>query len=249
MKKEIILWLSSLIIVFILGYLKNVTDKDYPVTGTFGIDGKKVSYKLDKVSYDKKSYKNIIISDIKGITANILLKNDELQNKIIYKEIDRGLEAEIPNLEPGKNVEYKVMISYNDKTFEIPKDDYLTLTFWGSIPTAIIILNFIFIYGGLVMAIRCLFESLTKKSYLKKFAIINCTLFITLITIVYPLYNTYKLGAINHFVPPFGDLINPLLTAILFVWIIATILIFNKKYPETVTIVATAATILIYFIF
>jgi hypothetical protein len=43
MKNEIILWLSSLIIVFIIGYIKNVTDKDYPVTGTFGIEGKKVS--------------------------------------------------------------------------------------------------------------------------------------------------------------------------------------------------------------
>jgi hypothetical protein len=99
------------------------------------------------------------------------------------------------------------------------------------------------------MSVRCLLESLTKKSNLKKFAIITCTLFITLVTIVYPLYNTYKLGAINHFVPPFSDLVNPLLTAILFVWIIATILIFNKRYPETVTIAATAATVLIYFLF
>jgi hypothetical protein len=101
MKNEIILWLSSLIIVFIIGYIKNVTDKDYPVTGTFGIDGKKVSYKLDKVSYDINFYKNIIISDITGITAKVLMiKNDE-QTEIPYKEISRGLEVEIPKLKPG----------------------------------------------------------------------------------------------------------------------------------------------------
>ena len=73
MKNEIILWLSSILIVFLIGYIKNVTDKDYPITGTFGIEGKKVSYKLDKVSFDKTSYKNIIISDIKGITGKLIL--------------------------------------------------------------------------------------------------------------------------------------------------------------------------------
>jgi hypothetical protein len=59
MKNAIILWLSCLILVFLIGYIKSITDKDYPITGTFGIEGKKVSYKLDKISFDKDYYKNI----------------------------------------------------------------------------------------------------------------------------------------------------------------------------------------------
>ena len=64
MKNQIILWLSSLVLTFLIGYFKNVTDTNFPITGTFGIEGNKVSYKLDKVSYDKTVYKNIIISGI-----------------------------------------------------------------------------------------------------------------------------------------------------------------------------------------
>jgi hypothetical protein len=249
MKNEIILWLSSLIIVFIIGYIKNVTDKDYPVTGTFGIEGKKVSYKLDKVSFDKTSYKNIIISDIKGVEAKILFIEDGQRKNISYEVIDRGLKVEIPKLKPGKKIEYKVMINYNDKDFEIPKNGYVTLTFWGNIPAPISILNFILLYAGLLMSIRNLLESFTKVSNLKKFVFITCTLFIIFIIILYPLYNTYKLGAINHFVPPFSDLVNPLLTLILGVWIIAAVFIFNKKYIRTVTTLATCATVLVYFLF
>jgi hypothetical protein len=248
MKNEIILWLSSLIIVFIIGYIKNVTDINYPITGTFGIEGKKVSYKLDKVSFDKHSYKNIIISDIKGITAKVLMIKDDEQTEIPYKEIARGLEVEIPKLKPGQMARYKVIIIHKDQVIEIPKNDFVALTFWGDIPTPVSFLNFILIYSGLIMSIRCSLESLIKKSNLKKFAVINCTIFITLITIIHPLYTSYKLGAINHYVPPFSDLVNPLLLIILIMWIFGTILIFNKKSPEIVTIVVSTATVLIYFL-
>jgi hypothetical protein len=248
MKNEIILWLSSIIIVFIIGYIKNVTDINYPITGTFGIEGKKVSYKLDKVSYDKYSYKNIIISDIKGITAKVLMIKDDEQTEIPYKEIASGLEVEIPILKPGREIDYKVNIISKDKIYEIPRNNYVTLTFWGSIPSPIQILNFILMYGGLLMSIRSLLEAFTKKTNLKKFVFITCTLFLTLLTIVFPLFNTYKLGAINHFVPAFSDLVNPLLIIILVVWIIAAIFIFNKKFIRTVTSLATFITLSIYYL-
>ena len=247
MKNEIILWIGSLIVLFLIGYVKSVTDKDYPVTGTFGIEGKKVSYKLDKICFDKTSYKNLIISDIKGIEARLLLQKNGQQKEIPYKEIDRGLAAEIPISNPGEKVNYKIIISYNDETFEIPKQGYISLTFWGNIPSPVSILNFILLYGGLLVSIRILFEAFTKKVHLKKFIFITCTLFITLIIIVYPLYNTYKLGAINHFVPAFGDLINPLLVLILCVWIITAVLIFNKKFIRTITTLAVFTTFLLYF--
>jgi len=249
MKNDIILWVSSILIVFLIGYIKNVTDKDYPITGTFEIEGKKVSYKLDRICFDKTSYKNIIISDIKGVEAKILFIEDGQRKNISYKVFERGLKVEIPKLKPGNKIEYKVMISYNDKDFEIPKNGYVTLTFWGNIPSPISILNFILLYAGLLMSIRSLFESFTKVSNLKKFVFITCSLFITLLIIVYPLYNTYKLGAINHFVPAFSDLVNPLLILIVGCWIIAAVFIFTKKYIRTVTTVATCATVLIYFLF
>jgi hypothetical protein len=248
MKNDIILWVSSILIVFLIGYIKNVTDKDYPITGTFGIEGKKVSYKLDRICFDKTSYKNIIISDIKGVEAKILFIENGQRKNISYKVIDKGLKAEIPKLKPGEKIEYKLMISYNDKDFEIPKNSYVTLTFWGNIPSPINFLYFLLMYGGMLMSLRILFEAFTIKINLKKYSFIACTLFITLNIIVEPLYNTYKLGAINHFVPPFSKLVEPLLLILLFLWIVGTILIFNKLYIKTVTILLSIATVLIFFL-
>jgi hypothetical protein len=247
MKNEIILWLSSLVIIFLLGYVKNVTDKDYPITGTFGIEGKRVSYKMDKVSFDKSSYKNIIISDIKGINARLVIVNDDEREEIPYKEINRGLEAEIPKLKPGQQLRYKTIINYKDDIFEIPKNDFVTLTFWGYIPSPVKILYFIILYGGMIVSIRSLLELFNENKNLKKYAFITSTLFITLNIIIYPLYDSYKLGAINNFVPPITDLVNPMLLTILFLWVIGTIFIFNKIYIKAITIIISAATIISFF--
>jgi hypothetical protein len=247
MKNQIILWLSSIVIVFIIGYIKNVTDEDYPITSTFGIEGKKVSYKLDKISYNKSSYKNVIISDIEGLKGKLIWIKDDVIHEAAYKEIERGLECEIPRLQAGQNIKYKVILNYRDKFYEIPEQDYVTLTFWGNIPSPVNILDFIFLYGGLLMSIRCLLELFNKSMNLKKFSVMTCALFIGLVTIISPLKNSYKLGAINHFVPHLTDLIEPALILILFLWIVGSVFIFTKKYTTAVTILITSITVLLFF--
>lgn len=249
MKNQIILWLSSLVILFLTGYVKNVTSQNYPITGTFGIEGRKVSYKLDRVSFDKKSYKNIIISDIKGVSGKIIwLKNDE-QYEDGFNEIDRGLAAEIPKLEPGQQIKYKVILTHLDKQLEIPEKDFVTLTFWGNIPYPVNFLHFILLYGGLLMSIRCALELFNNNKNLKKYVVLGCVLFITLTILIHPLYNSYKFGAINKKIPNILDLLEPFYLVIMILWIIGAIIIFNKKYGSAVTVFISSATILIYFLY
>ena len=247
MKNEIILWLCSIVLVFLIGYFKNVTDSNYPVTGTFGIEGKKVSYKLDRVAYEKSSYKNYILTDIEGIEASLLLQNNSEESSFRYSIIDKGLMCQIPKLAPGQKINYKVILSYKNNSFEIPKKEFVTLTFWGSIPTFVRAIYFILMYGVILLTLRGLLEAFTKNVNLKKFMFINCTLLLLLITIIYPLYISYKLEAINHFVPTLGNLTDPWLLIVLLSWIVGTILIFKAKYVKTVSSLISVMTLLIFF--
>jgi len=248
MKNQIILWLSSLVVVFLIGYVKNITDKDYPITSTFGIEGKKVSYKLDKISYDKSSYKNIILSDIQGLEGKLIWFKEDVKHELVYKEIERGLECEIPTLKAGQNIKYKVILNYLDKRYEIPEKDFVTLTFLGNIPSPVNIINFVLLYGGLLMSIRCVLELFNKNKNLKKYMVIVCTLFMTLTLLIHPLYNSYILGAINNYIPNVIELLEPLFLVITFLWVFGAVLIFNKKYINTVTIFISSATILLFFL-
>lgn len=247
MKNEIILWLSSLIIVFLIGYIKNVTSKDYPLTGTFGIEGNKVSYKLDKVSYDKISYRNIIISDIKGISGKLIWINKTDQNEIELTEIGRGLAGEIPVLKPGQQINYKIILTYLNRQYQIPEKDFVNLTFWGNIPSPVNILHFILLYCGLLISIRCALELFNKNKNLKKYVVLGCTIFITLTTLIHPLYNSYKLGVINKDIPNILEILEPFYLVMMVLWVIGTVFIFNKKYVNTSIILISSATILLYF--
>ncbi len=246
MKNQFILWFSALVITFLIGYIKTITNANYPVTSTFGIEGKKVSYKLDKIFYGNTSYKNIIISDIKNLKGKVAWVESGKLNQKRFTETDRGLECEIPALDPGEQIKYKILLFYNEKTYEIPKDDFITLTFWGKIPTAVNILYFIFLHGGLLLSIRCGLELFNNNKNLKKIAFITTTFFLILTIALSPLRNSYRIGAINNFVPPIFELFEPLLIIITLSWITGTIFLFIKKYYLSVTIFLLIATALLF---
>lgn len=247
MKNEIILWLSSIVIIFLIGYFRNVTDKDFPITGTFGIEGKKVSYKLDKVSYDKTGYENIIISDIENLEGKIIWKVDKVRKENSYKKINGALVCEIPKLNPGESIDYKIRLMNENNSYPIPKEGYVTLTFWGNIPNPVSILYFILLYGGLLIGVRCFLEIFNQNKNLKKYAFVTCVFFLTLNALIIPLRNTYKLGAINKFIPSVVDLIDPSLLMILSVWIVGTIILFFNKFTKTTVSVIIALTIALFF--
>lgn len=248
MKNQIILWLSSLVVVFLIGFVKSVTDEEYPITGTFGIDGYKVSYKLDKVSFEKSTYKSIVISDLKGVTGKIIWFDKDKRFESEMVEIDRELTGEIHVLKPGQKINYKILLEYKNKTYQIPKNDLVTLTFWGNIPSAVKLLHFIFLYGGLLLAIRSAFELFNQNKNLKKYFFITSSLFLILIIIINPLRNSYKLGALNNYVPPVLELLEPGYLILLLLWIFGTILIFTGKFKRIVAVTTTLVTIIIFFL-
>ena len=73
--KFVILWLASLIIVFLASYISNIFDADYPITSTIGIEGKKVSYRFEKISFGKDDYKFILRTDIKDLDGKLFWKS------------------------------------------------------------------------------------------------------------------------------------------------------------------------------
>jgi hypothetical protein len=48
-KNNIVLWIAAFVITFLTIYLSNLLDNDYPLSGTFGIDGKKFHTDLKRV--------------------------------------------------------------------------------------------------------------------------------------------------------------------------------------------------------
>jgi hypothetical protein len=247
MKQQLILWLSSIILTFFIGYTRNLTDEHYPVTGAFGINGQKVSYKLDRIHYGEKPHRLIILTGLKNIKGEFLYKADATEIHLPLIEGKDNYYVDIPPLQPLSQIEYKFIIKYNKKSFEIPVGSYIKMIFMGKIPSSINILYFTLLYTGLLLAVRMTLDIFNKKKLVKKYIVIATSVFIILTIITAPLRNSYKLGAINNYIPALADIINPLLVLLVILWIAGTVLVFSKRHSELIIIILFTATLIIFF--
>ena len=247
MKQQLILWISSAILTFIIGYVRNVTDTNYPVTGTFGIDGEQVSYKLDKVHYGKEPYKLIILTELKELKGRCVWRYNSENVIVTLSKGENSYYAEIPSQKPRTKIDYSIIIFHNDKVFEIPGESKIEMTFYGKIPASISLFHFILLYSGILLAIRTTIEILNEKKLIKKYSVITTSIFILLSAIINPLLNSYKLGAINNFIPAITEIIETLLIVLWLGWIVGSVMIFYNRFVVVTAATLLLSTLIIYF--
>lgn len=252
MKKQIIiLWIASVVIVFLAVYISNITDKDYPITSTIGIEGKKVSYRFEKTHYGHDDYLIIIRTDIKDLEGQLFWKaqKDSVWQSSKLNKSDLVLEGKIPALKPEKKLDYFVELYYKDKKFVVPDNKSVSITFFGKIPAAINVLEFVLLYLGLILAARTGLEFFNEGRNSKKFGMLTAIIFLTLIALVNPLYLTYKFGFINSSIPPVTRLFLISDLIIFALWVVTLIAIFSTNKYKYLPLIAAILTILITALF
>jgi hypothetical protein len=252
MKKEIIiLWLTSFVIVFLAVYISNLIDKNYPITSTFGIEGKKVSYRFEKVHYGKDDYKIIIRTDIDDLNGKLFWKNkaDTIwQSTELYKT-DLILYGNIPALKPEQKLIYYVELYHKGKKYVLPNNQKVSLTFFGKIPSAVNVIESLLLYLGLVLSIRTGLEFFNAGKKSKKFGVLALVLFLTLVALVNPLYLTYKYGFINSSIPPINRLFLWSDLVIFVLWIATLITIFRSDKFKLLPLVSAILILIIVVLF
>jgi hypothetical protein len=252
MKKNfIILWLASFVIVFVTVYISNILDKDYPITSTFGIEGKKVSYRFEKVHYGKEDYKVIIRTDIDELTGKLLWKSDTDINWR-SKELEKSkliLSGTIPVLKPENKIDYYLELNYKDKKYVLPTNKKVSLTFFGKIPVVVNVLEYLLLYLGLILAVRTGLEFFNNGLKSKKFGFFTLALFLTLIALINPLYLTYKYGFINSSIPPISRLFLLSDILIFILWIATLVTIFRSEKFKFLPLISAVITLIIFVLF
>lgn len=252
MKKEIIiLWLASVIIVFLAVYISNITGKDYPITATIGIEGKKVSYRFEKTHYGKDDFVVLIRTDINDMEGQFFWKDkkDTSWQSSKLSKSDLVLTGNIPALKPEKKIDYFVELSYKDKKYILPQNKSVSLTFFGKIPAAINVLEFVLLYMGLILAVRTGLEFFNDGQKSKKFGVLTVIIFLTLIALINPLYLTYKFGFINSSIPPISRLFLLSDLIIFALWTITLIVIFRSSKFKYLPLLTAILTVLITALF
>ncbi len=250
-KNTLILWIASIVTALLSIYLSNLIDKNYPVTGTFGIGRQKVSYRFEKISYGNEVYKFIIRTDLDGLSGKLFWKNkaDTMWQSEPLQKSDLVLTGDIPALKPEKRLLYFAELYYKDKKYVIPDNQKVSLTFFGKIPVAVTVLEFLLLYLGLVLAVRTGLEYFDKGKNSIKLGVFTILFFLTLIALINPLYITYKYGFINSSIPPIDRLFLWSDLTIFILWVVTIVTIFRFEKSKFLPLVTAVLTLMIFVLF
>lgn len=250
-KEIIILWLASFVIVFLMVYTSILTDNDYPITSTFGIEGKKVSCRFEKTHYGKDDYKIIIRTDVDNLTGKLFWRSkaDTIWQSKSLNKAALILYGNIPALSPEQKISYYVELYHTDKKYLLPDHQKVSLTFFGKIPLAINILEFLLLYLGIIFAVRTGLEFFNEGKKSKKFGFLTLILFLTLIALINPLYLTYKYGFINSSIPSINRLFLWSDLSIFILWTVTVIIIFKSNKFKFLPLVSAILTLIIIICF
>jgi len=247
-KKVIILWLASIVIVFITIYISNIVDEYYPITSTFGIEGKKISYRFEKEHYGKEKFNVIIRTDVAELKGKMYWKSESdtnWQSKELKKS-DLILSESISVLKPAMQLNYFVELFYKDKKYILPDNKKVSLTFFGNIPLSVSVLEYLLLYLSLILAVRTGLEYFNYNVNSKKFGVLILIFFLTLIALINPLYLTYKYGFINTSIPHISKLFILSHIAIFIIWVVTVIAIFSSSKFKFLPLASSILTLLIF---
>jgi hypothetical protein len=247
MKHSLILWSAAVVLTFLTGYIHSGTSKYYPVTGTIGIDEKKVSYRFKKFFSEEGNYNFIIRTDNPNIEAVVKWKksDEESWNTIEMKKDDQVLIAEIPKQNAGEKILYFAEIKKDAETFTVP-DKPVTLFFQGHVPGMISFLSSFALFGGLLLSFRTGLEYFNEKQRIKKLALFTAVFFFVYTIAVTPLRKSYELNAINSIIVPITSLFELHSILLFIIWITAVAVVFKVKNPKPYALVLAFLTVVVF---
>ncbi len=237
-----------MVIVFLAGYISQITDKNYPISATFGIEGKKVSYRFEKIHYGKNDFQVIIRSDITNLNGNLLWKlaNEKEWKSTALIDSNRVLIGKIPAQKPNEKILYYIDLQYKNQKYLIPSDRKIELTFFGKIPIVIDMLKFLLLYAGMILAVRTGLEYFNQNKSAKKFGVLTVINFLILTVLINPLYLTYKYGYMNTSIPTITNLFPLGMLILLLLWIVTVVLLFTSKRFTLTSIISGILSIIIF---
>jgi hypothetical protein len=250
MKQSFILWTSAVIITFLISFFQNRTSPEYPISGTFVVDGQKVSYHLKKVHRDKGDYILMLRTDVKDLEGIVTWRkytDKQIWNVETMKYSDGSLIVTIPMQDALSKIEYRISLSYINQKYILPKNHPGNILFLGPVPTSIAINYYLTLFIGLLLAIRAGLDFFNNKARLRLYSIFTLISFFSCAMIFAPVKKAYEMGAIGSTVPPISKLFEVWLIAVVIIWIFNLILVSYSRIPKKWVLISSIITMLLFF--
>ena len=250
MKQKLILWIAAFLLTFLTGYFHAVLSPDYPISGTIGIQGKRVSYRFEKIAHIKDTLRIILTSDIDSLKGKVIVFGNQGDTAIFdFRTTSQGnlLRVFIPIKNLPAILKYRVTLFHDNKEYPIPANiSFIETKCIPNVPDSIWSVFYFTLFGGLLLSIRTGLDYFNESRKTRKFTLFTTILFNLYGFFVIPVKNIFELNILDKVVVSPSAMFSIQSLSLGIFWIIISTAIFKVKNFGLLGLLAGIITILLF---
>ncbi|MCX6582289.1 MAG: hypothetical protein NT166_19125 [Candidatus Aminicenantes bacterium] len=250
MKKKrvtILLWALAFILTLALAVYQRLTGPTHPLAGSESVKGKVISYRLLR-SFTEFQSLPVKIQAPAEVTAWLSYKRYKTSDEwteVAMKRQGEYLAGEIPGQPAAGKVEYTIRLQWGEEDILLNRGRSIVARFKGETPTWLLITHVVFMFLGILFAVRAGLETLRKDGNYARLAIWTLGFVFIGGLVLGPFVQKYAFGSWWTGVP-FGTDLTDNKTLIAFIaWAAA---LFLKKMSKWWILAAAVLMIAVYLI-
>jgi len=250
MKKRqitILLWALAFILTLALAVFQRLTGPTYPLTASESVKGKVISYKLLR-SFTEFQPLPVQIHAPAEVTAWLSYKRYKTADEWTEAPMKRQgeyLAGEIPGQPAAGKVEYTVRVQWGGEDVLLNRGRSIVARFKGETPTWLLIAHVIFMFLGILYAVRTGLETLRKDGNYARLALWTLAFVFIGGLILGPIVQKYAFGSWWTGLPFGTDLTDNKTLIAFIVWLVA---FFLRKKSKWLVLVAAVLMMAVYLI-
>lgn len=218
-----ILWILATIFTLSIAVYQKKTGPTYAISGKATLGTTNFSYDINRTHGGDTDHQVSVNTNNKNISGIVVWKRykfEEPLHKIVMDNIEGVLTADLPYQPPAGKLEYQVILTSGSEKLRLPETLPAVIRFKGAVPWGILLPHVIFMFAGLLIAMRAMLGSFVG---LKSFRLPLLTLILIFLggLVFGPIVQKYAFGA--YWTGwPFGEDLTDNKTLVMAVaWIIA----------------------------
>lgn len=248
--KNIIFWVSAVVLTVVMAIYQRTTGPTYPVSGEVVLGGEEIEYTLLR-TYGGQDDAEIVIDDpnykLNGIFKFKRYKSYDEWQEVPMNHQDGKLVAVIPHQPPAGKVIYDITLTDGTSTVKLSPEPVI-IRFKGEVPNYVLIPHVILMFLAMLYSTRTGIEALAKRPRVRKYTLITIGLLIVGGLVFGPLVQKYAFGVYWSGIPFGWDLTDNKVAIAFIFWAIATYKVLRDPSKRGWALVAALVMTLVYLI-
>ncbi len=224
--KKILFWVIAFLITASTIFYQRLTGPTHPVRGKVPVNDAEIAYKFERGHESTRDYEiELEVPDrqISGYLTYKRYKTSDSWTNIPMVRKEDSLVVSLPKQPPAGKLEYKVMLSFQEKDISLTAEESVIIRFRGPVPAAVLWAHIIIIFLGMLFSTRAGIEALDRKGNPRKLVLWTLGLLFVGGLILGPVVQKYAFGEFWTGFPLGKDLTDTKLLFAMVLWIAAAI--------------------------